>query len=200
MEELDQMIKDYIAEELKFSLLFLNNLKTIEVWEVCNANKTHLATWTKSLRIRERGSRDSRLSIYDSVLSNGSEKFSWRIVQNQNADEEAIIRLTAQVGGKGRRAINTINQVFRRQKLSPDVRIAYPLFSDGYTSGRLFTFLPLSSKTGFPVHIHAAFALTSSRRGLRNLDEIGIVPGFENECVYISVLPYFETESFYLVY
>ena len=181
MEELEQMVKDYIAEELNFSLLFLNNLRTIEVWEICNANRTHLATWTKSVNIHERQSRDSPFSIYDAVLSNGSEKFSWRIIHTQNADEEARSRLAAQVGSRDRRTTHTINHVFKKHKLSPDVRIAYPLFSDGYTSGRLFTFLPLPSKTGFPVHIHATFALTSSRQSLVNRSETGTVAGSDNE-------------------
>ena len=182
MQELDQMIKDYITEELRISLLFLDNLKMIEIWKVHDANKTWLATWTRSERKSERQSAESSFFIYDSVLSDGHANFSWRIIQTQNAEDEARSRLAAQVGGE------TVKHVIKRHKLSPDVRIAYPLFSSGYTSGRLFTFLPLPSRTNFPVHIHALFALTSSRQSLRNRSETGTVAGSDNEYAYISLL------------
>ncbi len=176
------MLRDYIAEEMNISLLFLDNLRTIEIWEARGANKTCLATWTKSENTVERQSDESQLSICDSVLSNGETKFSWRIVQTQNAEDEAKSRLSTQVGG------DTVNHVFEKHKLRPDMRIAYPLFSDKYISGRLFTFLPLPSKTDFPVHIHALFALTSSRQSLRNRNETGIVVGSDNEYASISYL------------
>ncbi|KAG8998067.1 hypothetical protein FRB94_007230 [Tulasnella sp. JGI-2019a] len=40
------------------------------------------------------------------------------------------------------------------------------------TSGKLFTLLPLPIVTGFPLHIHAIFALTSSRQSLRNQHDV----------------------------
>ena len=172
------MIKDYITEELNISLLFLDNLRTIEIWKIQSTNKMCLATWTKSEKT-ERQSKESSLFIYDSVLSDGHADFSWRIVQTQNAADDARSRLAKQVGGE------TVNHVFERHKLSPGVRIAHPLFTDGNISGRLFTFLPLPSKTDFSVHIHALFALTSSRQGLRNRNETGTVAGSDNECAHI---------------
>ena len=178
VRDLDKMISDYIDEEMDISLLFLDNLRTIEVWEAHGATNTRrLATWTKSEKTAERQSEES-LRIYDLILSNSDTQFSWRIVQTQNAEGEAKSRLSSLVGG------DTVNHIFEKHKLCSDVRIAYPLSSDGFTSGRLFTFLPLPSKTAFPVHIHALFALTSSRQGLRNSDETGIVAGSDNEYVY----------------
>jgi hypothetical protein len=180
VEELDQMFKDYINEELNISLLFLDNLRTIEVWEAHGANTTCLATWTKSEKMAERQSGES-LRIYDSILSNSYAKFSWRIVQTQNTKDEAKSRLSSLVGGK------TVNYIFEKHKLCSDVRIAYLLSPDGCTSGQLFTFLPLPSRTAFPVHIHALFALTSSRQGLRNCNETGIVAGSDNEYVFLYI-------------
>ena len=178
-QELDQMIKDYINEELNISLLFLDKLRTIEIWRVHDLNKACLATWTKSEVKTERQIRDSSLFIYDTVLSDGHADFSWRIIRTRNADDEAMSLLSAQVGGEA------VDHVFAKHKLCPDVRIAHPLFSDRYNSGRLFTFLPLPSRTDFPVHIHALFALTSSRQSLRNRNETGTVAGSDNECVFI---------------
>ncbi|KAF8330997.1 hypothetical protein F5887DRAFT_76594 [Amanita rubescens] len=175
VSELDQMIKDYITQELNISLLFLDNLRTIEIWKVQGTNKTCLARWTKSEKKTKRQSKESSLFFYDSVLSDGRADFSWRIVQTQNAADDARSHLAKKFGG------DTVNHVFERHKLSPGVRIAHPLFTDENISGRLFTFLPLPSKTGFPVHIHALFALTSSRQGLRNRYETGIVAGSDND-------------------
>jgi hypothetical protein len=182
VQELDQMIRDYISEELNISLLFLNNLRTIEIWEAQGTNKTRLATWTKTETRVERQIGDSSIFIYNSVLSDGHAGFPWRIIRTQNADDEARSRLSDQLGGED------VNPIFDKHKLCPDVRIAHPMFSDLYTSGRLFTFLPLPSKTNFPVHIHALFALTSSRQSLRNRNETGTVAGSDNECVSIITL------------
>ncbi|KAF8344477.1 hypothetical protein F5887DRAFT_1075526 [Amanita rubescens] len=175
VKELDQMIQDYIDEELNISLLFLNSLRTIEIWKVYGGNKTRIAAWTKSQRKAERQSNESPFFIRNLVLSNGNTEFSWRIIQAKNIESDARSRLSAQVGGEA------VDHIFKKHKLSPDVRIAYPLFSDGYTSGRLFTFLPLPSKTDFPVHIHALFALTSSRQSLRNRSETGSVAGSDTD-------------------
>ena len=179
VQELDLMIKDYINEELNMSLLFLDNLRTIEVWEAHGATPTCLA-WTKSEKTAERQSGES-LRIYDLILSNSRAKFSWRIVQTQNTKDEAKSRLSSLVGGK------PVNCMFEKHKLCSDVRIAYLLSSDGCTSGRLFTFLPLPSRTAFPVHIHALFALTSSRQGLRDRNETGIAPGSDHEYVFLYI-------------
>ena len=193
-QELDKMIGDYINEELDISLLFLDHLRTIEIWKVHDASKTCLATWNKSERRTERQSPESSLSIYDSVLSDGHTDFSWRIIQTQNAEDEAKSRLAAQVGG------DAVNLILEKHKLRPDVRIAYPLITGGHISGRLFTFLPLPSITDFPVHIHALFALTSSRQSLRNSNETGTVAGSDNEYAYISILPRSDAEGLHLVY
>ncbi|KIL57837.1 hypothetical protein M378DRAFT_56520, partial [Amanita muscaria Koide BX008] len=48
-------------------------------------------------------------------------------------------------------------------------------------SGRLFAFLPLPSKTGFPVHIHALFSMNSSRQRLRKPNERGIEHGSDKD-------------------
>ncbi|KIO19358.1 hypothetical protein M407DRAFT_223178, partial [Tulasnella calospora MUT 4182] len=61
-------------------------------------------------------------------------------------------------------------------KLFPHVALALPLPdkdappNQGF-SGRLFTLLPLPIFTHFPLHIHAALALTPSRQNLRNAQE-----------------------------
>ncbi|KIL56373.1 hypothetical protein M378DRAFT_172763 [Amanita muscaria Koide BX008] len=168
------MIVDYRSEEFNVSLLFLDKLKTIEIWETGSGVKTRLAMWTKSRVPSSLHDPLLPLITYDSVLSDGDAEYSWRIVQTQGPENEAITRLS-QVAGH-----DSVNYIVQRCKLRPDVRIAYPLTSRERMSGRLFTFPPLPSKTCFPVHIHALFALTSSRQSLRNPNETGIMQGSDN--------------------
>ncbi len=194
VQELDKMIGDYINEEFNISLLFLDNLRIIEIWKVRDASKKYFATRSKSERRAQRQSKESSLSIYDSVLSDGHANFSWRIIQTKNAEDEAKSRLAAQVRG------NAVKPILEGHKLRPDVRIAYPLITDKHISGRLFTFLPLSSITNFPVHIHAQFALTFSRQSLRKPNDTGTVAGSDNEYVYTSILLRSDAEGFHLVF
>ncbi|KIL64220.1 hypothetical protein M378DRAFT_163460 [Amanita muscaria Koide BX008] len=175
VDELQRMIADYISEELNVSLLFLDKLQTTEIWETGNGTRTCLATWTKSGVSSSRHDPLLPLITYDSILSDGGTEYSWRIVQTQSPENEAITRLSQLAGHE------SVNYIVQRHKLRPDVRIAYPLTSRERMSGRLFTFLPLPSKTGFPVHVHALFALTSSRQSLRNPNETGIVQGSDND-------------------
>ena len=169
------MVKDYIHEEMDVSLLFLDNLKAIEIWQFCNDVKECLATWAKSERVSFRHEQSPPLVMYNLVLSDGGTHHPWRIVQTKTSEAEAKSRLAQLAGGE------SVDRVMRKHKLRSDVRIAYPISPEELISGRLFTFLPLPSKTGFPVHIHALFALTSSRQSLRNRQETGIVPGSDNE-------------------
>ncbi|KAM6499224.1 hypothetical protein JOM56_004732 [Amanita muscaria] len=176
--ELQKMIADYISEELNVSLLFLDKLKTIEIWETSNGAKMHLATWTRSGTTPSRQDPSVPLVTYNTVLSDGNAEYSWRIVQTQNSEGEATSRLS-HLAGNGPNGL--VNFIVQKHKLRSDVRIAYPLTSQKGVSGRLFTFLPLPSKTAFPIHIHALFALTSSRQSLRNANETGIVKGSDND-------------------
>src|SRR6266550_6194533 len=98
-QELDQMIKDYITEELNITLLFLGTLRTIEIWKVHDASKIHLATWTKSESLVEHWSEESSFFVSDVILSNGNDRFSWRSVQTRNTEDEARSRLATLVSG-----------------------------------------------------------------------------------------------------
>ncbi|KAM6499278.1 hypothetical protein JOM56_004786 [Amanita muscaria] len=174
-DQLQKMITDYISEELNISLLFLDKLKTIEIWETSNGAKTRLAKWTKSGSTSLPQDPSVPLVTYNTVLSDGNTEYSWRIVQTQSSEDEAISRLSQLAGNE------LVNFIVQKHKLRSDVRIAYPLKLQERASGRLFTFLPLPSMTAFPIHIHALFALTSSRQSLRNANETGIVEGSDND-------------------
>ncbi|KAM6499265.1 hypothetical protein JOM56_004773 [Amanita muscaria] len=174
-DQLQKMIADYISEELNVSLLFLDRLQTIKIWETSNGDKTCLATWTKSGTTSSSQDPSLPLVTYNTVLSDGNTEHSWRIVQTQNSEDEAISRLSQLAGSE------SVNFIVQKHKLRSDVRVAYPLTSQEGVSGRLFTFLPLPSMTAFPIHIHGLFALTSSRQSLRNANETGIVEGTDND-------------------
>ncbi|PFH47866.1 hypothetical protein AMATHDRAFT_6333 [Amanita thiersii Skay4041] len=178
-DELHGMIMNYIKEELNVSLLFLDNLKSIKIMEIDDAGKIlHLAHWTKSEPNHLHKFTDQSPLIYNSVLSDESGlTYTWRVVQSQAPADDTLTRLQKVVGG------DLVSKIMEKHKLRADVRIAYPISPpNGHrTSGRLFTFLPLPSKTDFPAQIHALFALTSSRQGLRNANETGIVPASDDD-------------------
>ncbi|KIL57824.1 hypothetical protein M378DRAFT_87354, partial [Amanita muscaria Koide BX008] len=175
IEELQQMISDYISEELNVSLLFLDKLNTIDIWQTGNGISTRLAKWTK---FRTSSLRHDHLLPFvtdDFVLSDGDKECLWRIVRTQSTEAEAIAHLSQLAGS------DSANYIIKTHRLRPDVRIAHPLTSKERMSGRLFTFLPLPSKTGFPVHIHALFSMNSSRQRLRKPNERGIEHGSDKD-------------------
>ncbi|KAF8638386.1 hypothetical protein AX17_002247 [Amanita inopinata Kibby_2008] len=177
-EELHQMFTEYIAEELNLSLLFLDRLRSIKVWEIDDTGKTSLAHWTKSEKQSLAQAKDVSFITYNSVLSdNGGNDHTWRIVQSQMSKDETVSRLKQLVKG------DLVLDILEKHKLRADIRIAYPIAPPKVhtTSGRLFTFLPLPSRTSFPAHIHALFALTSSRQSLRNSKETGVVQGADDD-------------------
>lgn len=94
---------------------------------------------------------------------------TWRVLQCPFQQAEATQLLSNAIRGDSA-------PILKEHKLLPTVGLATSLkYSGQQNSGRLFTYLPLPIPTGFPVHIHALFALTSSRQSLRNPREIGLM-------------------------
>ena len=64
-----------------------------------------------------------------------------------------------------------------KEKLDATIALAVqdPVQSGRGSNGQLFTFLPLPLPTGFPLHIHALFALTQARQNLWNGPERGMI-------------------------
>ena len=171
-DEISKLFHDFITEEIDISLLFLQNIRSIEIYEVNEQGKsTCMAT---SVISRSASSACGDGKTYKSFITKTSQgkehEKVWRLLHCPFPQEEAVAHLV-------KRQINNPSSTLKEHKLVPNVSLAVPLsiITQAETEGRLFTFLPLPLKTGFPAHVHALFALTQSRQHLRNSGETGIV-------------------------
>ena len=172
-DEISQLFQDFITEEIDISLLFLQNLKSIEIYEVDEQGVSTCVATSAISRSESSACGDGNKTYKSFITKNcqGREHEKvWRLLHCPFPQEEAVAHLA-------KRQINNPSSTLREHKLAPNVSLAVPLTitTQAETGGRLFTFLPLPLKTGFPAHVHALFALTQSRQHLRNSRETGIV-------------------------
>ncbi|KAF9446296.1 hypothetical protein P691DRAFT_673937 [Macrolepiota fuliginosa MF-IS2] len=170
-DEISDLLRDFAAEELNVSLLFLRNVTSIEIYEIgTDGEKMQIATATIDRTLwQQQAPYQIQKAIIQTCCSGSLEKREWRIIHAPFSEEKAIHALTLRLEGN---PTTTLSQ----HKLSPVIDLAVPLNStDPAQIGRLFTYLPLPLRTEFPVHINALFALTQSRQNLRNAGEVGIV-------------------------
>ncbi|KAJ7475161.1 hypothetical protein B0H11DRAFT_2034382 [Mycena galericulata] len=196
--EIRQLFEDFVREEIGISLLFLKNITSVEVHEVdahgdrrCLAKssiqKSEGASWTTD--------KDRHTTLKCSVTVEtpllGHVEKTWRIVHSFFPEGISTSLLAMRLGQDPR-------PILAKHKLLSEMAIAIPMsiLTKEENSGRLFTYLPLPLKTGFPGHVHALFALTQSRQNLNNGGEIGIVRGSEdsvlvewNNILFQSFLP-----------
>ncbi|KAG8994516.1 hypothetical protein FRB90_000406 [Tulasnella sp. 427] len=100
-------------------------------------------------------------------------KREWIITHFVEKYHVASAHMTNRLG----RSEDEVKADMSTDKLLPHVALALPISEEGATSvpefhGRLFTLLPLPIITGFPLHINAVLALTSSRQNLRNAQDV----------------------------
>ncbi|KAJ6617959.1 hypothetical protein B0H10DRAFT_1947944 [Mycena sp. CBHHK59/15] len=196
--EIRQLFEDFIREEIGISLLFLKNVTTVEVHEVdaqggrrCLAKssiqRTERVSWTAD---SDRHTAFKCTVAVETPLRGRVEQ-TWRIAHSYFPEAYFISLLSLRLGQDPR-------PVLAKHKLLAEMAIAIPLsiLTKEENAGRLFTYLPLPLKTGFPGHVHALFALTQSRQNLNNGGEIGIVRGSEdsvlvewNHILFESFLP-----------
>jgi len=169
-------------EEIDISLLFLKNVSSIEVHEIdgdgnrkCLA-KAHITRDPEDLfDMDDESHRTHRSTVVVDTLGYGSVEKTWRILHSTFPQSQVIAHLLE---------CNPIS-ILSKHKLLPEVAIAMPLsiLTEAEYGGRLFTYLPLPLRTGFPGHVHGLFALTQSRQNLRNSGEIGIAQGSDDRYV-----------------
>ncbi|TFK35891.1 hypothetical protein BDQ12DRAFT_267709 [Crucibulum laeve] len=176
--EIAQLFHDFVSEEIGISMLFLKHISSIELYEI----DVHGTRRQLALSKIERSTFDilANRITHTSVVTNtqaglAEKKKVWRIINETFSEEEAIAELTRRVGSNP-------DKTLEKNKLVPEVGIALPhnVLTDKEDSGRLFTYLPLPLKTGFPAHVHSLFALTQSRQNLRN-EDTGIVKGSDDK-------------------
>ena len=165
---------DFVRKELDVAMLFLSHLTSIEVREIgVDGEVTVLASATASPRPTTSPDGDSFASytrtITTTVEDAAATVCEWSVIQGSSQKKEAIDLLCESLQaseGKG-----WVKGEVEREKLRPDVALAFPTNVPQTFRGRLFTYLPLPLVTGFPCHIHGVFSLTDSRQNLRNPSE-----------------------------
>ncbi|KAF9476299.1 hypothetical protein BDN70DRAFT_863489 [Pholiota conissans] len=170
-DEIARLFREFIFREMDISLLFLQHVQQIQVYGIDEQGAVKCLAQlsiSRSPRISLNSVAEAYTATVSITIDGKTEDRRWRIIQCAFEQEDAI-KILCQGSS------DLTSRILKEHKLLPTVGIAMPLSSptDG-KSGRLFTFLPLPLPTGFPVHVHAYFALTQSRQNLRNSRETGL--------------------------
>ncbi|KAG9044331.1 hypothetical protein FS837_008337 [Tulasnella sp. UAMH 9824] len=186
IETARQMFHDFMHKELPESMLFLKHITTIELKEIDSEGKETILATAKIdnaeavalQRSRNRGREEEnsyhKLTTTVQIGSSGAiSTRSWIIVHFVENYHTAANHMVRRLG----RPQAEVEKDMAADKLLPHVALAIPVPENGATTvsdfhGRLFTLLPLPIITGFPLHINAVLALTSSRQNLRNAQDV----------------------------
>lgn len=194
-EKIHNLLIDFVKQELHFVLLFLSHLTVIEIREIDRQGREVIlatATATSQPRQLSRNSdpsatfvlsdRTISVSYHPDVRSDVRiASCDWLVIRASFPIDECIDLLADALHDPR----NYVETELKREKLRPDIALAFPATAAQDLNGRLFTFLPLPLETGFPCHIHGVFSLTDSRQNLRNPSET-IMPGTADACVVSS--------------
>lgn len=186
IETARQMFNDFMHKELPESMLFLKHITTIELKEIDGEGKETVLATAKIdnaeavafQRSRNRGREEEnshhKLTTTVQIGSSGAVSTrNWIIVHFVENYHTASNHMVRRLG----RPQAEVERDMAADKLLPHVALAIPVPERGATvvpdfHGRLFTLLPLPIITGFPLHINAVLALTSSRQNLRNAQDV----------------------------
>ncbi|KAK0187120.1 hypothetical protein F5146DRAFT_1063566 [Armillaria mellea] len=179
-EEIRTLFRDFIEEELDVSLLFLKHVSRIEIHEIDEqGTRTFLAGVSISKgsfsQWAEDGSHITFIETINITSPSRNDAITWRILQSSFDETTSASLISYRLG-------RDVRPLLSKHKLVPSISLAVPMsiVTAEQTSGRLFTYLPLPIRTGFPCHVHGLFALTQSRQNLTNKTEIGIVRGSDD--------------------
>ncbi|KAG8948875.1 hypothetical protein FRC04_009213 [Tulasnella sp. 424] len=185
-QDVESMFENFIMNDLPEVMLFLKNIETIELSKLASGTEPTIIAraqianidTVRGQRSKDRGQErhvdNYKLSIsverHPDVGTSTTSK--WIISHFSENFEDAAKTISDRLG----RDSDTTHNAMKEDKLFPHVALAFPAPNQAFAPpkefiGRLFTLLPLPIITRFPLHIHAIFALTSSRQNLRNAQE-----------------------------
>ena len=174
--EIQQLLDEFVKQEMEIALLFLSHLTCVVVMEVRDDQ-----SWSfREVEIKRTPLKCSiPATSYQEVTVTlpSMRSQTWRLIEVVSSIDTCAQLLTQRLGYDAKAALE-------KEKLSPVVALAIPFPLQSRSDGRLFTFLPLPLPTGFPCHIHALFALTQARQNLWNCSEKGLVRGTRDEYVF----------------
>ncbi len=176
-DEIGQLLTDFVSQEIQISLLFLSHISVIEVREISEEGircigQVGIDRPSPTVTAQDDGAQivTSTLSVHFGPSPAETQVQQWQTLRVAPPTERVVSRLTERLGYDA-------VPFMEKEKLSATVALALPipLQPGPESSGRLFTFLPLPLPTGFPLHIHALFALTQARQNLWNGSEQGML-------------------------
>ena len=190
VSDIRQLLLDFIREEIAVTMLFLDNITSIEVVDINTRGgrstlaRSEIRRTVKVPYLVGTVQNTTFTCVVETTTHNRPPTTEeWRILHNSFLSSEAMSLLSERAGCDP-------SATLLAHKLRPDVGLAVPfsVFTQPAIPGRLYTYLPLPLQTGFPLHIHSPFALTQSRQNLRNREEKGIVRGSDDRFVDHLVL------------
>ncbi|KAJ3531465.1 hypothetical protein NMY22_g8142 [Coprinellus aureogranulatus] len=176
--DIQDLFSNFINHDLNICLLFVNHLRSRGQSHTYRAPKQ--AECNVELQEYGSGTQGVDKKVIHLQFGDTITQEQWLMVHDHYSTREVLMMLESQVG------TSSLEKVLQGSKLCPDVTIALPLSleqpaADKRNTGQLFTFLPLPVKTGFPAHVHALFALDSSRQHLCMNRDKGTMQGSENQ-------------------
>lgn len=181
-DNLSRLLNEFIDQEMDVVLLFLKNVKELEIHEVAeDGTKRMLAQISISRStLMEVGSESKFVKATVKTLRGTRETTKELYILHSTFSQDEVVHLLLKQTGYTRAALEGMLRV---AKFLPEVGIAADPNVDPSRSalGKLFTYLPLPIATGFPVHIHGLFAIDSTRRYLKRPDEKGVQPGSHHQ-------------------
>lgn len=183
-KEVEDHFQSFVQAEIDICLLFLSSLQSVEFWIIREGEVAPSRIVLSNITMPGDASpSDTALQRRVETTPSpgpGYEKdwlIRWYSVPNSESQPQLSARLECDA-----------RSTMEKEKLTATVALAIQtgVFSGGYcTQGKLFTYLPLPSDTNYPCNIHAPFALTVDRQGLRNENEEGFVKGSDDQYVLL---------------
>ena len=179
-QEVNDHFQSFIRAELDICLLFLTSLRSIEFWVINEGELTPSPIALSNITSVGDASPNhvtQRRQVKTILDPGSSRKKDWLIRWHSVPNSEFQDQFSERIGCD-------VRSTMEKDKLTAAVALAMQtgvLTENRPASGKLFTFLPLPSDTNYPCNIHAPFALTIDRQGLRNENEEGFVKGSDDQ-------------------
>ena len=181
-QEVRDHFQSFIQTEMDISLLFLSSVQSIEFWVVEEGATPSRIALSRITLLNNPPPNNIALEkrVETAHYSGPNYQKDWLIRWYSIPNSESQDQLSARIGCNAK-------STMEKEKLIAMVALAIQVgvLPEGYrTPGKLFTYLPLPSDANFPCNIHAPFALTVDRQGLRNENEEGFPKGSDDQWVF----------------
>ena len=167
VEEIREILRSFVSNELESVILFLKHITSIEVRRIDPLGNESILGKVEVDRLdvdhnSGQGHRTITLTMGDGNPTTRKWFFYHHHIEKDEATRLVSSRLEYDIGDR-----------LTQEKLTPGVDIAFP-FKGPNIRGGLFTLLPLPiNLPGSSFHLNATFALTPDRQNLKKKQEVG---------------------------